>query len=69
VTRCGAENGRSGPFRNFCSAVPASKIHFISGYTGVVVLLEEARSSHLDFIQKPFGPFELDRKVGNCLDE
>jgi PAS domain S-box-containing protein len=47
---------------------PRLRILFMSGYTDEAVLRQGVHESSVDFLQKPFGPSELARKVREVLD-
>jgi len=47
---------------------PGIKVLFISGYTGDAVVRQGALSQDMEYLEKPFGPDALARKVRNVLD-
>jgi two-component system cell cycle sensor histidine kinase/response regulator CckA len=48
---------------------PESRILFISGYTDGIIIHQASLSPETPFLQKPFSPMELARKVRAVLDE
>ncbi len=48
-------------------AAPRVKVLFMSGYTADVVISREGLEEQVHFIQKPFGPEGLARKIGEAL--
>ncbi|MDI7259692.1 MAG: hypothetical protein QME90_07200 [Thermodesulfobacteriota bacterium] len=48
--------------------LPEIKVLFTSGYTDNVVLQGGLLDPHTDFLEKPFSPFDLARKVREVLD-
>jgi FixJ family two-component response regulator len=53
---------------NFLRLRPATKVLFISGYTDDAMVHHGALQAHMAFVQKPFTPDSLARKVGEILD-
>jgi two-component system cell cycle sensor histidine kinase/response regulator CckA len=47
---------------------PRLRVLFMSGYTDEAVVRQGVHESSVDFLQKPFGPEELARKVREVLD-
>jgi PAS domain S-box-containing protein len=47
---------------------PATRVLFMSGYTGESVLHDNVSNANLAFLQKPFSPIGLARKVREVLD-
>jgi FixJ family two-component response regulator len=60
----------SGPelARRLIAARPAVKTLFMSGYTGDAMDRHGALDSPLAFVQKPFTPETLERKVRDALE-
>ncbi len=48
---------------------PALRVLFVSGYTDDAVLRHGVQSAHVAFLQKPFNPSALVRKVRDVLDQ
>jgi CheY-like chemotaxis protein len=48
---------------------PSLKLLFISGYTDNAVVHNGILDAHIPFLQKPFSPLELARKVREVLDQ
>ena len=48
---------------------PGLKVLYISGYTDDAVVVREAMTGHTPFLEKPFTPDVLTRKVREVLDQ
>lgn len=54
--------------RHLLRTNPAMKVLFMSGYIDEAVLHQEIREKKVEFLQKPFSPRSLAKKVREGLD-
>ena len=61
----------SGPqvYSQISSLVPDIAVLYMSGYTGETILARGVREEGVSYLQKPFTPATLARKVREVLDE
>ena len=63
-----ARNERTGPREADFAALPAIRVLYISGYTDEAIVHHGIPESGAAFLQKPFVPDQLARKIREVLD-
>ena len=63
--------GKSGPelYGMLRTKRPSLEVVYITGYTDAGIFIDEVSDGHITYMQKPFEPADLARKVREVLDE